>query len=86
MSRIVTVPVPLKVSELATSAVSRVSRIQGALGRFAGPGRLETLPGEIDRAIAELRALRPTVGDLRVQAGLRRHPPRKTKQEEPSHG
>lgn len=86
MSRIATVAVRPDVSALATSVASRVSRIQGALGRFAGPGRLETLPGEIDRAIAELRALRPTVGDLRVKAGLRRHPPKTSKPEEPSHG
>lgn len=86
MSRVATVAVRPDVSALATSVASRVSRVQGALGRFAGPGRLEALPGEIDQAIAELRALRPAVGDLRVQAGLRRHPLKTTKPEEPSHG
>lgn len=82
MTPLATVAVPGQISELAQSAVSRVSRIHFALGRFAAAGRLEGLPDEIDLAIKELRALRPTVGDLRVAVGLRRNPPKKAKQKE----
>lgn len=76
MSRAQTVEVPNALTSTALSAVNRAAGVHGSLLRFATAARLEAIPDEIDAAIAQLRALKAGVGDLRKAAGLPRNKPK----------
>lgn len=80
MTAVPSIPVPGDVTSTALAAVNKAAGVHGSLLRFVTRARLEAMPSEIDAAIAELRALKPKVADLREAAGLRRHPKKPSKE------